>query len=423
VLAPPFRPLPIRAANAVGRGLARVGAHPIALDEATLLRAASRASGGLRDFGGESFRPGLRLLLDSLESDARLNLIGRFFARRQLLELLVQRLRLADHRNHHPELAGQELRRPLFILGLPRTGTTLLYALLAEDPANRTPLSWEVDDPCPPAESASFDSDPRIGRTEARFEQLRRLAPGLQAIHPVGSTMPQECIVLTAPEFMSVRFEMCFDVAGYQKWLVEQDMTPAYRFHRRFLQHLQSRHRAERWVLKSPGHLGPIDALFQVYPDALLVQTHRDPARVVPSVASLEYTLRMVSSDAVDPIRLGRQQLWLWSTLLEQGMDARRRHPEREERIVDLGMGELLRDPIACIHRIYERFDLELRPEALQRMRRYLAKHPRHEFGEHRYSLEAFGLDHAAVGRAFERYRDRFGIEPEPYGTRPASSL
>src|SRR5262249_8888678 len=157
-------------------------------------------------------------------------------------------------------------------------------------------------------------------------------------------------------------------------------------------------------------HLGPLDALFEVYPDALIVQTHRDPARVVPSVASLEYTLRMVSSDEVDPVRLGRQQLHMWSAQLEQGMEARARHPEREGPILDLHMRDILRDPLDCIRRIYERFELELAPEVLQRMRDYLARHPRDEFGEHRYSLEAFGLDAQAIERAFKGYRERFGV-------------
>lgn len=382
-----------------------------------------RACRGLDDPGEDSFRPALRRLVDSLELDSRLSLFGRFFARRQLLELLVQRLRLADHRKRNPEVASQEIRRPLFITGLPRTGTSLLHGLLAEDPAHRAPLSWEVDDPCPPSEEQTSRDDPRIARSEARFEQLRRLAPGFQAIHPVGALLPQECIVLTAPEFLSLRFEMCFDVASYQRWMVEQDMRPAYRFHRRFLQHMQSRRGSARWVLKSPGHLGPIDALFDVYPDARLVQLHRDPIRVVPSVASLEYTMRMVSSDEVDPIRVGRQQLSLWSALLEQGMDARRRHPEREERIVDLPMHDIVRDPIACVRRIYERFDLPLRPEVVERMRGYLARHPRDEFGAHRYTLEAFGLDEEEVSRAFKGYREHFGIEPEPYEADPGSIL
>jgi hypothetical protein len=410
----PFRPLPIRAMNALGRGLARFGRHPIALTEDALLSAVSRQT-GLSDFGDEAFRPGLRRLLESLEQDAKLTLFGRYFARRQVVELLSHRLLLTDHRKQHPAVAREEIRRPLFILGLPRTGTTLLYGLLAEDPAHRVPLSWEVDQPVPPAEKATYHSDPRIESSRKRFDQLVQLAPGVQAIHPVGTLMPQECIVITASAFMSIRFEMCFDVAGYQDWLLDQDMRATYDHHRRFLQHMQSRHRGERWILKSPGHLGPIDALFETYPDALVVQTHRDPVRVIPSVASLEYTLRTIASDDQDPARLGRQQLALWSKLLEQGMAARARHPEREEQILDLSMAEIVRDPLGCVERIYARFDLELSVEARVRMERYLDQHPRDEHGKHRYSLEAFGLDEAAVNAAFKGYRERFGVEPEPF--------
>jgi len=410
----PFRPLPIRAFNAIGRGLFRAGIRPFRLDEAAITALAARAT-GCDDFGDQSFRAGLRKLIESLEADARLNLFGRYFARRQLVELLCHRLTILDHRRRHPEVAEQRIEKPLFILGLPRTGTTLLYGLLAEDPANRAPLSWEVDDPCPPAETATYQSDPRIELTEKRFEQLRQLAPSFQAIHPIGALMPQECIVLSASEFMSVRFEMCFDVGSYQAWLLEQDMTSAYRFHRTFLQHMQSRHKRERWVLKSPGHLGPIDTLFDEYPDAMVVQTHRDPARVIPSVSSLELSMRQVASDEVDPFRLGRQQLFVWSTLLEQGMAARRRHPERESRILDLHMQQIVGDPVGCVRLVYDHFDLELRREVEERMHAFVAAHPKEEHGVHRYGLGAFGLDSESIADVFKGYSEHYGVEPEPF--------
>lgn len=423
LLAKPFRPLPIRALNGLGRLLARVGIRPISLAEDSLLGAASRQNGGLEDFGPDSFRSGLAKLLESLEREARLTLFGRYFARRQLLELLGHRLQLSDWRARHPEVAAQEIRRPLFILGLPRTGTTLLYGLLAEDPANRAPLSWEIDQPCPPAETASYEDDPRIATTQARFDQVNQLAPGFQTIHPVGARMPQECIVPTASEFMSIRFQMCFDVESYDEWMLAQDMRPTYEWHRRWLQHMQSRHANERWILKSPGHLGPIDALFDVYPDAMVVQTHRDPVRVIPSVANLEYTMRLVSSDEVDPKRVGRQMMQVWSQLLAQGMAARDRRPERESRILDLSMREVVRDPIACVERIYRHFELELSEVFRERMRSYLARHPKDEFGVHRYSLAAFGLEEEAVNAAFKGYRERFGIDREPFDASGTSEV
>ncbi|HPG27591.1 MAG TPA: sulfotransferase, partial [Myxococcota bacterium] len=384
ILRRPFRPLPIRAMNAFGRGLALLGIVPISLDPEDVFRIAERQT-GLSDLGDEDVRAAFEKLMASIEADGRLTLFGRFFARRQILELLGHRLQLVDWRKHHPEVSEEVIRRPLFILGLPRTGTTLLYGLLAEDPANRAPLSWEIDDPCPPAETATYHTDPRIERTKARFAQIERLAPGFMTIHPFGALMPQECIVPTASAFMSIRFQMCFTCTSYDEWLLDTDMRPAYEHHRRFLQHMQSRHKGERWILKSPGHLGPIDTLFETYPDARVVQTHRDPLRVIPSVANLEYTMRIVGSDDVDPARLGREMLHVWSKLLDQGIEARARHPERESQILDLSMREVVGDPIACVERIYRHFEIDFSPEARERMQRYLREHPKDEHGVHRY--------------------------------------
>jgi hypothetical protein len=385
------------------------------LDDQTLLKRASRAT-GLDDFGDDDFRPALRRLTRSLEEDARLTLFGSYFARRQLLEHLQHRLRILDYRKRNPEVAEERIVRPIFITGLPRTGTTLLHGLLSEDPAHRSPRSWEVDDPCPPARADTYHTDSRIERTEKRFQRLHQLAPDFQAIHPIGSLMPQECIVLTAGEFMSLRFEMCFDVSGYQRWLVDQDMAPAYRFHRMFLQHMQSGMATNRWVLKSPGHLGPLDALFDQYPDAVVVQTHRDPIRIVPSVASLEYAMRQVASDDLRPAQLGRQMLWLWSSMLEQGMESRRRHPERESQMIDLHMSEIVADPVGCVRRIYDRFDLGFTPALEARMKSFVAAHPRDEHGVHQYSLESFGLDASEIRQKFKGYCEYFGVASEPFG-------
>jgi hypothetical protein len=409
---PPYRPLPIRAFNAFGRGGTKLGIRGFSLTEESLLSAA-RAETKLSDFGPDSYQAGLRVLLDSLERDAKLNAFGRYFARRQLQELLATRLRLVDWRKRNPEVEKQEIVRPLFVLGLPRTGTTLLYSLLALDPAHRSPLSWEVDDPCPPAEASSYERDPRIERSEWRFAQLRQLARGIQAIHPVGAALPQECIVITASEFASIRFEMCFDVATYQDWLLEAELTGCYAWHKRFLQHMQSRFAKQRWVLKSPGHLGSIDSLLAAYPDALIVQTHRDPRRVVPSVSSLEWTLRQIASDELSPHALGRQQLRAWSKTLERGTRARARHAARAAQFLDLHFHEIAADAIGCVRRVYAHFGLALSSEFEQRMREYAAAHPREEHGAHRYSLEGFGLSAREVDDAFAEYVERFEVRRE----------
>ncbi len=410
----PFRPWPIRTANAVGRGLERVGRRPVSLAPESMLRAATRAT-RLDDFGPASFRPGLARLVQSLEEDAELNLFGRFMARRQIVELLEQRLRLVDWRNREPGIAAGPTERPLFVLGLPRTGTTLLYGLLAEDTAARAPMSWEVDQPDPPPEAETFATDPRIASSEKRFGYVRQLAPGFQAIHPIGALMPQECIVMMAPEFMSMRFEMTFGVWGYQQWMLEQDMGDAYRFHRSFLQHLQWRGPKGRWVLKSPGHLGTLETLLEVYPDAMIVQTHRDPVRVMPSVASLEVTMRQASSDAVDPERVGRENLTQWSAMLDRCIETRAQRPDIDARILDLAYDDVVGDPMGTVGRIYDHFDLTLDGESEARMKRYLADNPRHRHGTHSYLPETFGLDEAGLDRKFADYRARFDVRAEPF--------
>ncbi|MCA9510381.1 MAG: sulfotransferase [Myxococcales bacterium] len=414
-LAPARLPLPIRAMNRMGPLLARARVFPARLEPEALLDEAARAA-GCDDFGPDEFREGYERLVASLEGDAALTPFGRFFAKRQLMELLTQRLALVDWRKRHPEVTREAIARPLVVMGLPRTGTTILYGLLAQDPAHRSPLSWEVDDPCPPPEAATYDVDPRIRRTEKRFAQLRGLAPTFQAIHPIGALLPQECIVLTASAFLSIRFEMCFDVAAYQRWIVGADLAPAYRWHRAFLQHLQSRHRRERWVLKSPGHLGPVAAMMAEYPDAMVVQTHRDPRKVVPSVSSLEYAMRCVSTAAPDAHALGRQQLWLWSTYLQQGLEARAALPQHAGQFLDLHFHEIAADPLASVARIYDHFGLALSAEAEARMRAFLAANPRDAHGTHRYTLGMFGLQSDEVDAAFKGYCERFGVVPERAG-------
>jgi hypothetical protein len=399
--------------NRVGGWLVRTGLASERLELETILEKARRAT-RLDDFGAPDHREALEVLVESLNRDAKLNAFGRFFATRQLMELLTQRLQLVDTRKRDPAIAAQRIERPLIVMGLPRTGTTLLYGLLAQDPAHRSPLSWEVDDPCPPPDAASYATDPRITRTEKRFEQLRQLAPRFQAIHPIGAQLPQECIVLSASSFRSIRFEMCFDVAGYQEWLKTADMAPAYRWHRHFLEHLQSHHALERWVLKSPGHLGPVDAMMAEYPDAMVVQTHRDPLKVVPSVSSLEYTMRCVASDEVDPIALGDQQLRLWSAFLQHGLEQRDALTRHAGQFLDLHFHEIVADPLGCVSRIYDHFGLALGAEAESRMRAFLDDNPRDAHGTHRYTLDMFGLSAADVRASFKGYCERFGVEEEP---------
>lgn len=403
----------IRAANIAGRGLHRVGVEPVSLDERELLEAACRET-GLDDFGGDEFREPLRLVLHGLETEARLTLVGRLVARHDLLGLLTNRLRLAEDRKRHPGIADQRIGRPVFIIGLPRTGTTLLHHLISQDPASRAPQAWEVMTPSPPPEEARYETDPRIDDAERRLRWLDWLAPDFKAIHPLGARLAIECIAILSHSFLSSRFHTTYRVPSYQAWLKTQDMRPAYAYHRRFLEHLQWRTRADRWVLKAPAHFYALDSLFAIYPDAFVVQTHRDPRTVLGSVASLTLTLQSAFAESLDLVEIGREVVESWTEGLARAMRVRRAGTVPAERFFDVRYPDLLGDPLGTVRQIYTHFGLPLTAEAERRMRRHLAGHPQGKHGRHSYDLKTFGLDGPSLDQHFRPYREFFAIDPEP---------
>jgi hypothetical protein len=403
------RPVAIRAINAAGGVAGRLGLAP-RLDEEGLLAAACKRT-GLQDYGPPTFHEGLRVLLASLSGEARLTTIGRVAARRRLLALLETRLRLIEYRKQHPAARVQAILKPIFVLGLPRTGTTVLYGMLAANPALRSPASWEVARPFPPPHPDERDADPRIAATEKEFDQFRRLAPGIDAIHPLGATLPQECLALQAPEFASYEYPTTFPVPGYWSWLRRQDLLHAYEFERWFLQHLQVHDPDVTWLLKTPGHLMWLDSLLAVFPDARLVHTHRNPTEVLASVSSLMFTLRSAMSDAVDPVTVGREQFEAWRWGLARAMAVR--DTLADGRVVDVHYRDTVEDPVGTVHRIYEQFDLPLTADVEAGVRRYLNDNPRDKHGTHRYTLGDFGLSAGEVNEAFAGYRARFGVDEE----------
>jgi hypothetical protein len=399
----------LRAVNAGGSALTRAGRWPFVLDEAPLLEAARRQT-GLHDFGGDEYREPLRVLRESLVAEGRLTPIGRLVARRDLLSLLVARLTLVEDRRRHPGIAEQAIRRPLFIVGLPRTGSTLLHNLLAQDPRHRVAETWEVMAPSPPPEAAGYDRDPRIAEATRRLRWLEALAPDFKKVHPVGARLAIECIAIMSPSFLSPRFHTLYHVPTYQEWLERQDLRPAYEFHRRFLQHLGWRTPADRWVLKAPAHLFGFDALFAAYPDAVLVQTHRDPLTVLASVASLTAVLQGAVTAELDLAEIGAEVARRWANGLERAMQVRRGASGPDARFLDVHYHELARDPLGTIRQIYRHLGATLAPEAEQRMRRHLARSPKDQYGAHRYSLDAFGLDPTELSHRFKAYREFFGV-------------
>jgi hypothetical protein len=406
----PYRPLPIKLGNALGRFLVRTGVTRVRLAENKLL-AAARAQTGLSDWGDKSFRQPLGLLLESLEREAHLNFLGRIAARRRLTQMLVNRLQIQEALRRHPDIRAEPIRKPIFILGLPRTGTTLLHTLFLQDPANRVLRFWEGQVPALEPAQRRVDPDPRLGQAEQQLKFFHYLAPQFAAIHPLEADGPQECVTLFANALQSLQFEHSYDIPGYAAWLEQQDLAGVYLYYADQLRLLQWRHAAARWVLKSPAHLFGLDALLATFPDAQIVQTHRDPLRVLASLCSLVAVLRGVTSDRIDPRRIGRQVPAKWSVGLTRALAVRDR--AGEERFCDVHFRELVADPLGAVRKIYGRFGLPLNTAVEERMRQTLAANPSDKHGVHRYTLGQFGLDPAVEARRFREYRDRFHIPAE----------
>jgi hypothetical protein len=408
--------------NLFGRAANAFGMHPVALDEESLINKAIKKAGS-SDFGGDDFREGLRRFLASAESEAELTLLGRLMVQGYTVDNLVNRLRLVDWRKQHPEIERETIIAPLFIVGLPRTGTTILHALLEQDPANRSPLAWEVQFPVPPGTPENWENDPRIAEDEKILRQLYTLVPEFEAMHPMGATMPQECVAVFTMCFMSEQLQVQFNVPSYQAWLDEQDMHPTYEFHKRFLQHVQSGGvRGGRWVLKSPAHLHLIDTLLDVFPDARIVHTHRDPIKVCASVASLTATLRGASTDAIDLHEIGRQQLDWWAKLIEKSLDQRKRladksdqffdvkMSDKSDQFFDVKMSETVADPLDVVRRMYAHFGYPLSDEVEARMVAFMADNTRDKHGSHTYTAADFGIDPERDRAPFEEYIDYFRL-------------
>src|SRR5213592_4283178 len=400
-----MRPLlPVRLFNGCGALLERTRIPATRALAPDLIESAKRRC-RLDDFGEGDFFEALSRLLESCQREAQLNLIGKIALRTDVLQTLCSRLQMARDRRLYPKIPYQEIREPLFIVGLPRSGTTLLHSLLAADPEHRCPLMWEVRSPSPPTVA---DEKRRIQRAAQNSNFFNWLAPSFRYVHAVGAEVPQECISLMTPTFMSDQFDAMYYVPSYRAWFFRQDLRPAYEYHRRFLQHLQVRRSARRWVLKAPTHMFALPILLDLYPDALFIQTHRAPLDAMASVSSLITILRRVFSDAVDPQTVCREAIDYWSKTLDRFLQERGRLAEH--RICDVNYVEIRHDPLVAVRRIYAHFGWSLSQKVEQRMRRALASRPEDRYKLHRYDLSQFGVQEAESAARFAAYCDRFGL-------------
>jgi hypothetical protein len=379
------------------------------------LLAKAREQTGLSDFGDDAFRAGLRVLIETYER-AGLSAGGRRRTRRRLLQLLGTRLRLEASFARHPEVRDRAITSPMYLTGLPRTGTSALFNLLGRDPAARPLLTWEGMCPAPldPAVLKKFGielgpdaPDPRIEAVRAGIERDRQRNPDFDKIHVARADGPEECVLLLAYTFCDVQMGIEPLLPPYDEWFQAQDLRASYAYYADLLRLLDWQRPGERWLLKSPAHLWAIDVLLEMFPDACILQTHRDPLEILPSYCSMIASL-MEIREVVDPKQLGPAVLEFLARMLERGLAARDR--SAPERFVDVDYRDFVSAPLETAERIYQAFGLELGPDTRAVMERHLSENPQNRHGAHRYSLEEYGLSAEAVRDRLAEYIERFGL-------------
>ncbi len=361
----------------------------------------------LPEYLRENVRPGLEMLLQSGAEMSDLNANGRARLLFQIHDDLGRLKQITDDRKNNPEIADVEIIEPLFIVGLPRCGTSVLHALLNEDPNVRAPLQWEIAYPSPPPERATELTDPRISKYDAYlWEQFGGDPKELLKGHPLGAMIPQECGSFMTSSFQSSNYCMLQRLPRFYEWFQSVDATFRYEVHKMWLQQLSWKNPRKHWVLKIQEHMYKMRELRTVYPDAIFIQPHRDPTQVVASISQLMYVIRSPAYDEPGKEKIGQEFLSLWSDGIEAMMDYRAKTPDLP--IHDMRFKDLLTDPVDTIRKAYAQFGRELSEEGAQSVLRWLDENPADKHGKRSYSLEEFGLDEETVRDRFARYTETY---------------
>ncbi len=402
---------PVAVLNSVGAGLGALGAPMGRLSETQLLRAAERKT-GLVDFGDDGFRVPMRMLIQASSAAGRFNFTGRLLSELRISRALVNRLLVTNELKRQPEILDVPIRRPIFIASLPRSGTTFLHKLLAQDPHARALLAWEALLPARWPADIDKHPDPRIARIRRRARVIRILAPGLRALHDFDPEGPEECVMLLQNTFVLP----LVGLPAYLDWYLNQTaavIRAAYREYRQQLQLLQwQRPHDGHWLLKSPLHLYAIDDLLTVFPDSAVVLTHRDPGPVIASTCSLlSFASDLMAGDPEHRDALPRRVVsWVAEGL--RRAEAAREHAD-PGRVYDIRYNDLVADPLAVVRRLYAHFGYDYTSAFDARATAWLARHPQHKYGKHSYTGTQFGLDRRVIDAEFSWYRERYRISPE----------
>jgi hypothetical protein len=407
VWVPPARPDWVE--HLIAHGDALGGAeHLVPLDADDLLATACAAT-GLDDFGPGAWRDHYETFVRALVRESELHAVGRLVVRMELLRTLRNRLELTDLWRRHPERREAEVREPVFIVGAARSGTSILHELMSCDPATRAPAMWEMQHPA--AAAAGEDRSETAEGTERFWPDVQ---PEYETMHQNSGRLPNECIFITMHEFLSDHWGGCHVVPSYDAHLAKADHRPAYRFHRDLLATLQTGGGPRRWLLKAPSHLAQLRALFDVYPDARIVRTHRDPARTLPSMIDLLGTLKWMRCARVDMGAAARILPAAFEALFARERADRASGALPDDRFVDVPFHELAADPAGTVARIHERLGWPFADETRAAVTAYARRKPRGAGGAHRYTAASTGLDPEELRERFRAYREHYGLDEEP---------
>ncbi len=382
----------------------------LSLDAEVLLAAAQERTGGLDQFGDPSFRPAFDRLLQAVREESGMSKQGEALFAHRMLESLSNRLTLEDYCARHPEILQEKVERPVFIVGLPRTGTTMLHRILACDKRFYTMAWWEARFPSPLSEADVVDPSQRIAAARAEVAAMVKAVPELLAMHPLDAELADEEVILMEHAFMSA-FDSYGNVQGYMDWLFQQDQTSAYTYLKKQLQFLQWQKRqrgvtAQRWMLKAPHHTHLMPTLFKVFPDAQVIQTHRDPLQTIPSMGSFAYTLWHLFSDSADRVTAGRQ----WAAKFARGTRnaLRFRDTLPADRFMDVWYLDAVAKSMDVVEKVYPFVGMTLDGPTRARMTDWLAKSSREGRPAHEYDMESMGLSQRQLEDDFAEYRERF---------------